>query len=169
MQYLAVDKITVTALLVTPGFLWVGTSFGLILVYPLPKLQGVPRVVGRACVAFHAHCGPVRSLLAVPEGTFQPQTAVDDNLTSSVSGIHIVTCNGLANLPFAEPLANTFHTVSTEAKKMAACTFYRDILHTKRTPYPVKLSHYKKKDFKNFVKILKNEAVIFRRNILNCF
>ena len=77
VQYLPVEKISVTALLFIPGFLWVGTSVGLVLLYPLPKMQGVPRVIGRACVAFHAHCGPVRSLLAVPQGEFAEETASD--------------------------------------------------------------------------------------------
>lgn len=78
VQYLSVDKISITALLFIPGFLWVGTSAGLILLYPLPKLQGVPRVIGRACVAFHGHCGPVRSLLAIPQGEVSVDTTNDD-------------------------------------------------------------------------------------------
>ena len=77
-----------TALAVIPGFLWVGTSCGLILVYPLPKLQGVPRVINHACVAFHAHSGPVRSLFAVPEGiTSLDEANVDDDLVSDVIGV----------------------------------------------------------------------------------
>ncbi|XP_028393892.1 rho guanine nucleotide exchange factor 10-like isoform X2 [Dendronephthya gigantea] len=78
VQYLSLDKICVTALLFIPGFLWVGTSAGLILLYPLPKLQGVPRVIGRACVAFHGHCGPVRSLLAIPQGEVGVDITNDD-------------------------------------------------------------------------------------------
>lgn len=78
VQYLSIEKISVTALLFIPGFLWVGTSVGLILLYPLPKMQGVPRVIGRACVAFHAHSGPVRSLLAIPQGLVAKETASDD-------------------------------------------------------------------------------------------
>lgn len=78
VQYLSMDKICVTALLFIPGFLWVGTSAGLILLYPLPKMQGVPRVIGRACVAFHAHCGPVRSLLAIPQGFVAEESLADD-------------------------------------------------------------------------------------------
>ena len=78
VQYLNVEKISVTALLFTPGFLWVGTSVGLILLYPLPKMQGVPRVIGRACVAFHAHCGPVRSLLSIPQGVVVEEITGDD-------------------------------------------------------------------------------------------
>ena len=78
VQYLSIEKISVTALLFIPGFLWVGTSVGLILLYPLPKMQGVPRVIGRACVAFHAHCGPVRCLLAIPQGVVAKETENDD-------------------------------------------------------------------------------------------
>ena len=87
VQYLAVEKLTVTALLTIPGFLWVGTSHGLILLYPIPKLQGVPRVIGRACVAFHGHCGPVRSLFAVADGPVSGETGgLEDDVMSVTTG-----------------------------------------------------------------------------------
>lgn len=44
------------------GLLWVGTSVGLVLIFPLPRLEGIPLVSGRACVSFHAYQGRVRSL-----------------------------------------------------------------------------------------------------------
>jgi hypothetical protein len=44
------------------GLLWVGTSVGLVLIFPLPRLDGIPLVSGRACVSFHAYQGRVRSL-----------------------------------------------------------------------------------------------------------
>ena len=42
------DKIYVTALVADEGLLWVGTSVGVTLVFPLPFLEGVPLVSGRS-------------------------------------------------------------------------------------------------------------------------
>jgi len=51
------------------GRLWVGTSVGLILAYPLPRLRdGIPRIQERPQVALHGHSGPVSFLVPVQYG-----------------------------------------------------------------------------------------------------
>ncbi|XP_066915965.1 rho guanine nucleotide exchange factor 10-like isoform X2 [Clytia hemisphaerica] len=58
------EKLYVTSIMARSGLLWVGTDQGLILTYPLPKLGGIPKVNGSACISFHGHDGPVRHLYA---------------------------------------------------------------------------------------------------------
>lgn len=58
--------IQVSCLLASKGLLWIGTNKGVILTLPLPRLrEGVPQIVGRPCVSFHGHCGPIRFLLPI--------------------------------------------------------------------------------------------------------
>ncbi|KAJ7394837.1 guanine nucleotide exchange factor 10-like protein [Desmophyllum pertusum] len=54
------DQVYATALAADEGLLWVGTSVGVTLVFPLPRLEGIPLVSGKACVAFHSYCSSVR-------------------------------------------------------------------------------------------------------------
>jgi hypothetical protein len=42
------------------GLLWVGTNVGIALTIPLPRLEGVPIISGKANISYHAHFGPVR-------------------------------------------------------------------------------------------------------------
>ncbi|KAK3738107.1 hypothetical protein QZH41_013838, partial [Actinostola sp. cb2023] len=56
------NKLYVSCMVAEEGLLWVGTSVGLVLIFPLPRLEGIPLVSGRACVSFHAYQGRVRSL-----------------------------------------------------------------------------------------------------------
>ena len=41
------DQVYATALAADEGLLWVGTSVGVTLVFPLPRLEGIPLVSGR--------------------------------------------------------------------------------------------------------------------------
>merc|ERR1719273_876664 len=58
-------SIYVTALSAAKGLLWVGTNVGIALTIPLPRLEGVPIVSGRANISYHAHFGPVRMFLTL--------------------------------------------------------------------------------------------------------
>ncbi|KAK8739531.1 hypothetical protein OTU49_003378, partial [Cherax quadricarinatus] len=62
---IAVSSINVTALLASRGLLWVGTNVGVALTIPLPRLEGVPIISGRANISYHAHNGPITFLLAL--------------------------------------------------------------------------------------------------------
>ena len=51
------------ALAAANGLLWVGTYVGIALTIPLPRLEGVPIISGKANISYHAHFGPVRMFL----------------------------------------------------------------------------------------------------------
>jgi Rho guanine nucleotide exchange factor 10 len=56
-------SIHVTALMASRGVLWVGTNVGIALTVPLPRLEGVPIISGRANISYHAHFGSVTFFL----------------------------------------------------------------------------------------------------------
>ncbi|XP_018009908.1 uncharacterized protein LOC108667398 isoform X2 [Hyalella azteca] len=58
-------SVVVTALVVSRGLLWVGTSVGVTVTLPLPRLQGVPIISGRPTLSYHAHTGPVTFLMTL--------------------------------------------------------------------------------------------------------
>ncbi|XP_057553187.1 rho guanine nucleotide exchange factor 10 isoform X4 [Hippopotamus amphibius kiboko] len=57
------QRLSVTSLLVCHGLLMVGTSLGVVVALPVPRLQGIPKVTGRGLVSYHAHHGPVKFLV----------------------------------------------------------------------------------------------------------
>ncbi|XP_027454536.2 rho guanine nucleotide exchange factor 10 isoform X3 [Zalophus californianus] len=57
------QRLSVTSLLVCHGLLMVGTSLGIVVALPVPRLQGIPKVTGRGMVSYHAHNGPVKFLV----------------------------------------------------------------------------------------------------------
>ena len=60
--------VCVTFLLASRGLLWVGTSVGCVLTFPLPRLEGVPQIKGRPNVSYHAHMGPIKFLTPIQCG-----------------------------------------------------------------------------------------------------
>ncbi|KAG1704754.1 Rho guanine nucleotide exchange factor 10 [Nymphon striatum] len=54
--------IFVTSLIANKGLLWVGTNVGVVLTIPLPRLEGVPIISGKASVSHHATCSSVTFL-----------------------------------------------------------------------------------------------------------
>lgn len=58
-------NVHVTALMACKGLLWVGTNVGIALSIPLPRLEGVPIISGRANVSHHAHSGPITVFLTM--------------------------------------------------------------------------------------------------------
>ena len=61
------DKLYVTTMAAADGLLWVGTSVGIILVFSLPRLEGIPLASGQPCVSFHAFRGRVRCLFPLKD------------------------------------------------------------------------------------------------------
>ncbi|XP_075412534.1 rho guanine nucleotide exchange factor 10 isoform X5 [Tenrec ecaudatus] len=57
------QRVSVTSLLVCHGLLMVGTNLGIVVAFPVPRLQGIPKVTGRGMVSYHAHNGPVKFLI----------------------------------------------------------------------------------------------------------
>lgn len=59
------DDVKIASLLAVPGYLWVGLSCGLIMIYQIPRLGGVPTIVSRPFVAMDAHVTGVRMMIHV--------------------------------------------------------------------------------------------------------
>ncbi|XP_048580947.1 rho guanine nucleotide exchange factor 10 isoform X2 [Nematostella vectensis] len=62
LEQAKLDKLYVSCMTADEGLLWVGTSVGVILIFPLPRLEGIPLVSGRAYVSFHTYQSRVRAL-----------------------------------------------------------------------------------------------------------
>ncbi|XP_054435646.1 rho guanine nucleotide exchange factor 10-like protein isoform X2 [Pteronotus mesoamericanus] len=52
----------ITSLLICQGLLWVGTDQGVIVLLPVPRLEGIPKITGKGMVSLNGHCGPVTFL-----------------------------------------------------------------------------------------------------------
>lgn len=61
----------VTCLLICQGLLWVGTDQGILVVLPVPRLEGIPKITGKGMVSFNGHSGPVE-FLAMGVSTLAP-------------------------------------------------------------------------------------------------
>ncbi|XP_037629561.1 rho guanine nucleotide exchange factor 10-like protein isoform X2 [Sebastes umbrosus] len=57
-------QVCVSSLLICQGLLWVGTSQGIILTFPVPTLEGIPKITGKGMTSLNAHCGPVDFLVS---------------------------------------------------------------------------------------------------------
>uniref|UniRef100_A0A3B3CQD8 Rho guanine nucleotide exchange factor (GEF) 10-like b n=1 Tax=Oryzias melastigma TaxID=30732 RepID=A0A3B3CQD8_ORYME len=57
-------QLTVSCMLICQGLLWVGTDQGVILTFPVPTLEGIPRITGKGRTSLNAHCGPVDFLVS---------------------------------------------------------------------------------------------------------
>lgn len=74
----------VSALLAGQGLLWIGTTAGVSVTVPLPKLEGLPLIGGHLAVSYHAHAGPVTFLLSLlPESREIDVNVVRRNLSNA--------------------------------------------------------------------------------------
>ncbi|XP_016047280.1 rho guanine nucleotide exchange factor 10 isoform X3 [Erinaceus europaeus] len=71
------QHLSVTSLLVCHGLLMIGTSVGIVVALPVPRLQGIPKVTGRGMVSYHAHNGPVKFLVAAAALEKEPHKPQD--------------------------------------------------------------------------------------------
>ncbi|XP_006866469.1 PREDICTED: rho guanine nucleotide exchange factor 10-like protein [Chrysochloris asiatica] len=55
-------QLCITSLLICQGLLWVGTDQGVIVLLPVPRLEGIPKITGKGMVSLNGHCGPVAFL-----------------------------------------------------------------------------------------------------------
>lgn len=67
----------VTSLLICQGLLWVGTDQGVIVLLPVPRLEGIPKITGKGMVSLNGHCGPV-AFLAVAMSILAPDILRSD-------------------------------------------------------------------------------------------
>ncbi|CAB3221955.1 unnamed protein product [Arctia plantaginis] len=74
----------ISALLAGQGLLWVGTTAGITVTVPLPKLEGLPLIGGHIAASYHAHAGPVSFLLSLlPENRDVDVNTVRRNLSNA--------------------------------------------------------------------------------------
>ncbi|NXJ91709.1 ARGAL protein, partial [Corythaixoides concolor] len=69
--------VRVTSLLICQGSLWVGTDQGIIVLLPVPRLEGIPKITGKGIVSLNGHGGPVE-FLAVALSTLAPDVLKGD-------------------------------------------------------------------------------------------
>ncbi|NXP72137.1 ARGAL protein, partial [Ramphastos sulfuratus] len=69
--------VRVTSLLICQGSLWVGTDQGIIVLLPVPRLEGIPKITGKGMVSLNGHGGPV-DFLAVALSTLAPDVLKGD-------------------------------------------------------------------------------------------
>ncbi|XP_041654440.1 rho guanine nucleotide exchange factor 10-like protein isoform X1 [Cheilinus undulatus] len=62
--HLTPGQVYISSLLICQGLLWVGTSQGVILTFPVPTLEGIPKITGKGTTSLNAHCGPVDFLVS---------------------------------------------------------------------------------------------------------
>ena len=113
--------VKVTTLAASKGLLWVGTNTGIALTIPLPRLEGVPIISGRANVSYHAHSGPItffltlqirtRPVLAPPAISVvtqpQPRETIQEESENELASSHL-EINGKST---ANNRATQFNTV----------------------------------------------------------
>ncbi|XP_028848367.1 rho guanine nucleotide exchange factor 10-like protein isoform X4 [Denticeps clupeoides] len=73
----------VSSLLICQGLLWVGTTQGIIITLPIPKLEGIPKVTGRSMMSLNAHSGPVDFLVAT-SSTLSPDMLKRDSVVNGI-------------------------------------------------------------------------------------
>lgn len=74
----------ISALQAGQGLLWVGTTAGVSVTVPLPKLEGLPLIGGHIAVSYHAHAGPVTFLLSLlPENRDVDVNVLRRNLSNA--------------------------------------------------------------------------------------
>ncbi|XP_059189077.1 rho guanine nucleotide exchange factor 10-like protein [Centropristis striata] len=76
-------EVVVTSLLICQGLLWVGTSRGFILTFPVPTLEGIPKITGKGMMSLNAHCGPVDLLVSTSSTLASSLFRRDSTLSSS--------------------------------------------------------------------------------------
>ncbi|XP_043917752.1 rho guanine nucleotide exchange factor 10-like protein isoform X2 [Protopterus annectens] len=70
-------SVRITCLLICQGLLWVGTDQGIIVTFPVPKLEGIPKITGKGMTSLNAHCGPVEFLVPAV-GSVAPELLKSD-------------------------------------------------------------------------------------------
>ena len=129
------SSIKVTSLMASQGLLWVGTNIGIALSIPLPRLEGVPIISGRANVSHHAHCGPITFFLnlqmcskspsapvtpATPVSLPQRGTIQEESENETASGKSPVHSGRLPNI---SSRSSSSSSRSSSSSKSAAASF----------------------------------------------
>jgi hypothetical protein len=96
--------------------LWVGTNVGIALTVPLPRLEGVPIISGRANISFHAHYGCVTFFLNISSKVETPSALLP--LSVSLNNNNDVSVNLNNNGPASLPVAmDDTHMIREESER----------------------------------------------------
>ena len=83
----------ISSLLVSSGYLWVGTSLGAVLVYRIPYLHGLPMTTGKPFLAGDGHTDAVRVLMEVHTTLDIPSSRFDqfvsDEKIRKIGSFHV--------------------------------------------------------------------------------
>ncbi|XP_024914862.1 rho guanine nucleotide exchange factor 10-like protein isoform X2 [Cynoglossus semilaevis] len=74
------DQVYVSSLLICSGLLWVGTSEGDIITFPVSTLEGIPKIRGKGMMSLNAHCGPVDFLVSASSSLISDLNRLDSTL-----------------------------------------------------------------------------------------
>ncbi|CAH7441689.1 rho guanine nucleotide exchange factor 10-like protein isoform X3 [Phodopus roborovskii] len=96
----------VTSLLICQGLLWVGTDQGVIVLLPVPRLEGIPKITGKGMVSLNGHCGPV-AFLAVAMSILAPDILRNDQEESEGPQAEEDKPDGQAHEPAPAPDSHT--------------------------------------------------------------
>uniref|UniRef100_A0A4W6CSU2 Rho guanine nucleotide exchange factor 10 like n=1 Tax=Lates calcarifer TaxID=8187 RepID=A0A4W6CSU2_LATCA len=86
--HLTPGQVCVSSLLICQGLLWVGTSQGIILAFPVPTLEGIPKITGKGMTSLNAHCGPVDFLVPASSTLASDLLRRDSILNTSEEGVN---------------------------------------------------------------------------------
>ncbi|XP_070766530.1 rho guanine nucleotide exchange factor 10-like protein [Enoplosus armatus] len=86
--HLTPGQVCVSSLLICQGLLWVGTSTGIILTFPVPTLEGIPKITGKGMTSLNAHCGPVDFLVSTSSTLASDLLRRDSILNGSEEGVN---------------------------------------------------------------------------------
>ncbi|XP_022617369.1 rho guanine nucleotide exchange factor 10-like protein [Seriola dumerili] len=81
-------RVCVSSLLICQGLLWVGTGQGVILTFPVPTLEGIPKITGKGMTSLNAHCGPVDFLMSTSSTLASDLLRRDSILNSREEGVN---------------------------------------------------------------------------------
>ena len=81
-KYPIPDRVHVTALMASSGFFWIGTSVGILMVYRIPLIEGIPLVTAKPYLAMDGHKGSVRVILTVRTSATMSSTRVGQFLSA---------------------------------------------------------------------------------------
>ncbi|KAK9515897.1 hypothetical protein VZT92_026497 [Zoarces viviparus] len=84
--HLTPAQVCVSSLLICQGLLWVGTSQGIILTFPVPTLEGIPKITGKGMTSLNAHCGPVDFMVSTSSTLASDLLRRDSILNGSEEG-----------------------------------------------------------------------------------
>ncbi|XP_044068728.1 rho guanine nucleotide exchange factor 10-like protein isoform X2 [Siniperca chuatsi] len=86
--HLTPGQVCVSSLLICQGLLWVGTSQGIILAFPVPTLEGIPKITGKGMTSLNAHCGPVDFLVSTSSTLASDLLRRDSILNGGEGGVN---------------------------------------------------------------------------------